>query len=103
MVAQTTLNEAFCCRDSTSFHVSAAPDHRPHLTGSLNVKIQLYVVSVTALLVYDYFLTFNDEVTHFHGNWDAKKSLTSSYRFDTRGKRRALPVSKPWCLCEALS
>lgn len=62
-VAPATLNEALYCRDSASIHVSATPDHRPHLTGSLNVKIQLYVVSVTALLVYDYFLTFNDEVT----------------------------------------
>ena len=69
------LSEAPCCWNSTSFHVSATPDHKPHPTGSLIVKIQLYVVSVTALWVYDYFLTFNDEVTKFRGDYDVRRGV----------------------------
>jgi len=44
---------------------------------------------VTALWVYDYFLTLKDEVMEFYDGDDAEKDLTTSYRSVTHGKRIA--------------
>ena len=44
----------------------------PDLTRSLTHEHQIYVVCVTALLVYDYFLTLKDEVAQVHDDDDEK-------------------------------
>jgi hypothetical protein len=55
------------------------------------------MMSVTALWVYDYFLTVEDEVAEFpdDDDDDAERNLTTLYRSVTYGKRRALSVRKP--------
>jgi len=58
-------------------------------------KFQLYQISVTALWAYDYLLTFKDEVTKLYDENFAEKKPTTSYRFDTHGKRRAFSVRGP--------
>jgi len=58
-------------------------------------KIQLYAISVTALIAYDYFLTFEDEVAELHENDDAERNLTISCRSITHGRRRTFSVRKP--------
>jgi len=50
---------------------------------------------VTALLIYDYFITFEDEVAELHDNNDAEMNLTISYRSVTHGRRRIFSVRKP--------
>ena len=57
--------------------------------------IQLLVVGVTALLVYDYFLTLKDEVVGFHDDNDAETNLTTSSRSGMHGSRRASSVRRP--------
>jgi len=58
-------------------------------------KIQVYSVSATAVLVYDYFLTFNDEVTEPHGDDNMEINLTTSSRSTTHGRRRMFSVRRP--------
>lgn len=53
------------------------------------------MVSITAVLFYDYFLTLDDEVAEFLDNDGAEMSLTTLYRSAMHGRRRALSVRKP--------
>lgn len=57
-------------------------------------EIQFYTISATALLFYDYTLTFNDEVVEFHDDNDSKVSTTSC-SFVMDGRRTTSPVRKP--------
>ena len=44
-------------------------------------------------MIYDYFLTLNDEVTEFCD--DTEKNLIASHRSITHGRRRAFSVRNP--------
>lgn len=50
---------------------------------------------MTALLIYDYFLTLKDEVAGFRDDSGAEKNLTTSYSSAMHGRRRVLSVRKP--------
>jgi hypothetical protein len=52
------------------------------------------MISVTAVLLYDYCLTFNDEVGGFLDG-DVEMNLNTSCRSATHGRPRALWVRKP--------
>ena len=53
------------------------------------------MVSVTALWVYDYFLTLEDEVEGFHDHNDAERNLTTPSSSVTHGRRRVFSVRDP--------
>ena len=57
--------------------------------------MQLFQVSATALWVYDYFLTFEDEVTELYDDNDAERNLITSYRSVMHGKQREFSVRGP--------
>lgn len=54
------------------------------------------MVCLVALVVYDYFLTLEDEVAEFHDGNDIK-NLTASPRFVMHGRRIMFPVRKFSC------
>ena len=47
---------------------------------------------MTALWIYDYLLTLEDEVTGFHDGNDAERNLTTAHRSVMHGRRRAYSV-----------
>jgi len=52
-------------------------------------------MSATALWIYDYLLTFKDEVTDLSVTVTLNGILTTSYRSVMHGKRRACSVCEP--------
>jgi len=60
-------------------------------------ETQRFEIGLTALLVYDYFLTLNDEVGGFHNDSDTEKNSTTSHRSFMHGSQRIFSVRKPLC------
>ena len=52
------------------------------------------MVGLAALLIYDYFLTLEDEVAEFHNDSDTERNLTTPHRSVMHGRRRMFLVSK---------
>jgi len=71
------LDETLHCRTSASLKVTLAL-HNSLITpwNHQTLKIQLYAVSATALMAYDYLLTLKDEVAELHYNNCAERDLT---------------------------